>query len=97
MVLFENKRIVQVSRQLLIHRTLDMKNQKEQKENLQKLRTERSETKAQQSVAALRESAISGNNLMPNFIDCAQNYVSLGEMIQVLKEEFGEYREAAVF
>ena len=76
---------------------IDTRVEKEQIENLRRVRAERSETEVQKSLAALRVSASSGKNLMPNFIDCACNYVSLGEMIQVLKEEFGEYREAAVF
>ena len=45
----------------------------------------------------LRNAAREGGNLMPRFIECARVYASLGEMIQVLREEFGEYRETAVF
>ena len=40
---------------------------------------------------------IDGNNLMPVFIEAAENYVTLGEMINVLKEPFGVYEETAVF
>ncbi len=36
-------------------------------------------------------------NLMPYFIDCAHAYCTLGEMVGVLKEIFGEYVVTAVF
>ena len=31
-------------------------------------------------------------NLIPHFLDCAKAYVTLQEMVEVLKEVFGEYR-----
>jgi len=34
---------------------------------------------------------------MPEFVKAASNYVTLGEMIDVLKEPFGIYTEEAVF
>ena len=34
---------------------------------------------------------------MPVFLKAAQNYVTLGEMINELKEVFGIYEETAVF
>jgi methylmalonyl-CoA mutase N-terminal domain/subunit len=61
------------------------------------VKAERDPKAVKRSLNALREAAVMGTNLMPRFIECARNYVTLGEMIQVLKEEFGEYREAAVF
>jgi methylmalonyl-CoA mutase N-terminal domain/subunit len=34
---------------------------------------------------------------MPVFIEAAKNYVTLGEMINEMKEVFGTYEETAVF
>ncbi len=71
--------------------------EKNQLKNLNKVKAERNATVVQQCLKELRQSSVDGTNLMPHFIKCAKNYVSLGEMIQVLKEEFGEYQETAVF
>lgn len=76
---------------------IDKNVEKEQLKNLQTVKAERDSNAVQKSLKALRASASNGSNLMPRFIDCAKNYVTLGEMVQVLKEEFGEYREAAIF
>jgi hypothetical protein len=34
---------------------------------------------------------------MPIFVKAAENYVTLGEMVDVLKVPFGVYEETAVF
>jgi len=34
---------------------------------------------------------------MPVLIEAAENYVTLGEMVEVLKQHFGTYEEAVVF
>jgi hypothetical protein len=34
---------------------------------------------------------------MPIFVKAAENYVTLGEMVEVLKEPFGIYEETVVF
>ena len=76
---------------------IDPKVEKEQVESLRKVKQSRDSEAVRRSLAGLRHAAVSGENLMPHFIECARNYVTLGEMVQVLKEEFGEYREAAFF
>ncbi len=65
--------------------------------NLQELRRRRDRAKVEEKLAALREAAQGTANLMPYFIDCAHAYVTLGEMVGVLKEVFGEYQEPAFF
>jgi methylmalonyl-CoA mutase N-terminal domain/subunit len=65
--------------------------------NLQALRRKRDRSKVEEKLAALREAASGTENLMPYFIDCAHAYVTLGEMVGVLKEVFGEYQEPAFF
>ncbi len=76
---------------------IDPQVEKNQIAAIRKVKSERSESDALASLAALRESAGNGGNLMPKLLDCARNYVTLGEMVQVLREEFGEYAEAAMF
>ncbi len=36
-------------------------------------------------------------NLMPLLIDCAKAYCTVGEMVDVLKEQWGEFQQPAVF
>ena len=65
--------------------------------NLQALRERRDKIQVEEKLNALREAAEGAENLMPYFIDCAHAYVTLGEMVGVLKEVFSEYTEPAVF
>ncbi|MCX7631124.1 MAG: protein meaA [Geminicoccaceae bacterium] len=44
------------------------------------------------ALAALREAAIEGRNLVPPSIECARAGATTGEWAQVLREVFGEYR-----
>ena len=65
--------------------------------NLQTLRQRRDKVKVEEKLAALKEAAEGTENLMPYFIDCAHAYVTLGEMVGILKGVFSEYMEPAVF
>jgi len=71
--------------------------QARQMANLQEVRCKRDPQAVKRSLDRLADVARSDENTMPTFIECAHNYVTLGEMVNVLKEAFGEYREAAVF
>ena len=48
-------------------------------------------------MSELKKAAQDGTNLMPILVDCAKEYATLGEMINTLKEVFGEYVEPAEF
>ena len=71
--------------------------EQEQLENLKKLKKERNNLKVTESLQKLSRAAQDSSNLMPRFIECAKAYATIGEMIDVLKEEFGEYQEPIVF
>lgn len=64
---------------------------------LRELKASRNQEKVSESLNALVQSANDGTNLMPRILDCARNYVTLGEMCNALKEPFGVYEETAVF
>jgi methylmalonyl-CoA mutase N-terminal domain/subunit len=70
--------------------------EKEQKANLAEVRRKRDKKRVQETLDNLREGVQKGLNTMPFFIDCAHAYVTLGEMVQVLREEFGEYIEPSI-
>jgi methylmalonyl-CoA mutase N-terminal domain/subunit len=71
--------------------------EKKQVKRLRELKQSRKNELVEKSLLDIRQAAIDGNNLMPVFIEAAENYVTLGEMINVLKEPFGVYEETVVF
>jgi len=61
-------------------------------EALRATRTRRSQSAVDQSLRALRDAAVAGDNLMPASIACARARVSTGEWADTLRQVFGEYR-----
>lgn len=71
--------------------------EEKQIKRLKELKASRNQDKVNSCLKELRQSAADGTNLMPKVLDCARNYVTLGEMCSELKEVFGVYEEQAVF
>ena len=71
--------------------------EKKQIKRLRELKQSRDQERVDRSIKNILQAATDGNNLMPVFIEAAENYVTLGEMINVLKEPFGVYEETVVF
>jgi methylmalonyl-CoA mutase N-terminal domain/subunit len=69
----------------------------EQNASVAKLRAERSAAKVEAALERIRTDAKSSVNMMPAFMAGAEAYCTLGEMVDVLREAFGTYRETAVF
>ena len=63
-----------------------------QSERLSALRTKRDAQQATASLQSIRSAGIEGRNLMPYVIDAVENYCTLGEIADCLREVFGEYR-----
>ena len=64
---------------------------------LKKLRASRDKGKFEASIRAIEKAAEGDANLMPYFIEAAKAKVTLGEMCDVLRGVFGEYREGSDF
>ncbi len=64
---------------------------------LKKLRASRDKGKFASSIRAIEKAAEGDDNLMPHFIEAAKAKVTLGEMCDVLRGVFGEYREGSDF
>jgi methylmalonyl-CoA mutase N-terminal domain/subunit len=64
---------------------------------LRRLRAERDNEKVTAALARLREAARGTENLMPYFLEAVRAYATLGEMCDVLREVFGEYRQPTMF
>jgi methylmalonyl-CoA mutase N-terminal domain/subunit len=69
----------------------------DQVEALKRLREERDNGAVQAKLEALEKAAASAENVVPYLLDCAKAYATEGEMTDVFKKVFGEYREPAYF
>jgi methylmalonyl-CoA mutase N-terminal domain/subunit len=69
-----------------------------QVERVKALRARRDSAAVEQRLRQLREAAAREDvNLMPIIIDCARDYVTMGEMCDALREVWGIWRETPVF
>jgi methylmalonyl-CoA mutase N-terminal domain/subunit len=66
-------------------------------ESVRSLKKRRSGADVSEALRRLREAARTEENLMPRILDCVRAYATVGEMTDVLREEFGEYREPPIF
>jgi methylmalonyl-CoA mutase N-terminal domain/subunit len=76
---------------------IDEQVEKDQVAALKKLRAERDNGAVGQKLDALRKAAEGTDNVMPHLLDCANACCTKGEMTDVFKGVFGEYREPAYF
>lgn len=65
---------------------------KVQIEKLNQLKNERSQSDVDKHLSLLSEAATNGNNLMPYIINSVESYTTLGEIADVLRHVFGEYK-----
>lgn len=64
---------------------------------LQNLKQSRDNLHVQSTLAELKAAAAGTDNLIPKIMSAVRAYATEGEIVNVLKEVFGEYREKAVF
>jgi methylmalonyl-CoA mutase N-terminal domain/subunit len=72
------------------------KAEKEQIANLQKLRKERDSKKVEETLGKLLRAVEKDENLMPPIIDAVKAYATLGEITEILRKVYGEYKELIV-
>ena len=63
-----------------------------QTQKLQQLKSDRNQGQVQANLAQLSEAARNGNNLMPHILTAVESYATLGDIADVLRQEFGEYK-----
>jgi methylmalonyl-CoA mutase N-terminal domain/subunit len=63
-----------------------------QTEKIAKVKAERDENNVQQLLAKLEQNAKDGSNVMPTIIESVEAYATLGEVADVFRKTFGEYR-----
>ncbi|MBC8313002.1 MAG: methylmalonyl-CoA mutase family protein [Candidatus Cloacimonetes bacterium] len=76
---------------------VDKKVEKLQIEKLQKVKKERSKNDVKKYLEKIRVVSKTSENLIPIFIDAVKSYVTLGEICDVLRQEFGEHRDEISF
>jgi len=76
---------------------LDPRGEADQRARLAALKASRDPSVVDRCLGALGAAARSGANLMPVIVDAVRAHVTLGEVADVLRTEFGEYREQAGF
>jgi methylmalonyl-CoA mutase, N-terminal domain len=76
---------------------IDMRVQQEQMKFLKQVKSERNNDVVKEKLDALKTCAESDNNLMPCILDAVRHYASVGEICNVMRGVFGEYKEHVVF
>jgi methylmalonyl-CoA mutase N-terminal domain/subunit len=71
---------------------VDPKVEENQKQKLAELRESRDEQKVQALLSQLESAARGDHPLMPLFITCAENDITLGEICNVLRDVWGQYQ-----
>ena len=67
-----------------------------QVQKLHKTKAERDEKKVHESLEKIRKISRTQENIFPNIFEAVKTYATLGEICNVLREEFGEYNEQLV-
>jgi methylmalonyl-CoA mutase, N-terminal domain len=77
---------------------IDPEIEERQKKAVAEVRANRDEAKAQDAIRALKEMAVDeSQNSVPVLVEAAEAYVTLGEMVQALKDVWGVYTEPPMF
>jgi methylmalonyl-CoA mutase N-terminal domain/subunit len=72
---------------------IDPEKEKFQKGKLARVKGERDNSKVQEALRKLKAAAQGTDNLLPPTLEAVKVYASLGEIADVLRGVFGEYRE----
>ncbi|MDA1348792.1 MAG: methylmalonyl-CoA mutase family protein [Chloroflexi bacterium] len=75
--------------------TVDPDGERHHLERLRRVREERDAGAVEDSLERLRKAAASADNLMPPILDAVRAYATLGEMMQVLRDVWGEQKPSS--
>ncbi len=71
----------------------DPRMQERQIQGLDKVKRQRDDSRCRKALDDLRSAAEGQENLMPHLVETVKTYASIGEIMTVLKEVFGAYKE----
>ncbi len=75
---------------------MDPEGYERQVARLERVRRERDNERVGVTLEALRQAALGRENTMPAILDCVRAYATLGEIMDVFRDVFGEYREPTI-
>ena len=76
---------------------IDIRAEQSQMNKLNQLKKNRDQQQVENSLQEIRKTCQSGDNLLPIIINAAKVYCTLGEIVDAMKLEFGEWQERSVF
>ena len=71
--------------------------EEEQNKRLNTIKSNRNNQDVEASLLKIQECCKSGENLMPSIIKAVESYATLGEIVDSMKEVFGEWQEKVFF
>ena len=82
----------QVQEEMTLERlSVDPAIEMNQREKLRKLRETRNKERVDELLGQLKDAALGTQNLLPLFIECVENDITLGEICNTLRGVWGEY------
>ncbi|MEW6667599.1 MAG: methylmalonyl-CoA mutase family protein [Thermodesulfobacteriota bacterium] len=76
---------------------IDPGGEKRQVDRLRRLREERDSRRVQTVLGRIERSARNGDNLVPPTLEAVRSYATIGEITDVLRRAFGEYKKVEYF
>ena len=76
---------------------IDTRAEQSQLEKLDQLKRNRDQKQVENSLKQIRKTCQTGDNLMPIIINAVKVYCTLGEIVDAMKTEFGEWQESSIF
>jgi methylmalonyl-CoA mutase N-terminal domain/subunit len=76
---------------------MDAVGRQRQLDRLNDIKATRDSAAVRRSLAVLSDGARGTANLMPLLIECAKSYCTVGEMVRVLKDEWGGFVQPRAF
>jgi methylmalonyl-CoA mutase N-terminal domain/subunit len=70
---------------------------KHQIQRLAEVRKSRNSARVKETLVTLKKAASDESNLMPYILECVRCYATLGEIVDTLKDIFGEYEEPIMY
>ncbi|MFP4068517.1 MAG: methylmalonyl-CoA mutase [Spirochaetaceae bacterium] len=76
---------------------VDPQVERQERSKLEELRAGREDTRVKAALSDLRKAAARGDNVMPSILEAVRSYATLGEMCDVLRDEFGVHEPSVAF
>jgi methylmalonyl-CoA mutase N-terminal domain/subunit len=76
---------------------IDPRYEREQCHRVRELRAKRDDAKYQAAMEKLRQAIRDEQNLMESVLDAVRSYATVGEIVELMRDEYGTWREPSIF